>query len=379
MLVKNGLVWTMEQGVIENGFVEIENGVIKAVGEGAPEGAECFDAAGGWILPGLVDCHTHLGLFEDSLGFEGEDGNEDTDPVTPHLRVLDAVNPMERCFEEALAAGVTTAVVSPGSANAIGGQIAAFKTCGKRIDKMIVKAPLAIKFALGENPKAVYHDKNQAPVTRMATAALIREALRKAKDYQQRLDMAENDEDLPEFDSKSESLLPLLRREIPAHFHAHRADDIFTALRIAREFEFELVIIHGTEAHLVTDELSGEQAPVVTGPLLTDRSKPELRHLTTQSPAILHKAGILTAICTDHPEIPLKYLMDSAAAAVRGGMEEKDALAAVTRNAAEIAGIADKVGSLRPGKDGDLVIYTGDPFMLKTKVAAVFVNGKRVK
>lgn len=382
MIIFNGKILPMEGEIVENGFVSWENGVITGIGpmENLPEDAAVtgLDAHGGWVLPGLVDAHTHLGLFEDSLGFEGEDGNEDTDPVTPQLRVIDGINPMERSFAEARQAGVTCCVVSPGSCNPIAGQIAAIKTAGRRIDDMIVKAPCAMKFALGENPKSCYNDKDEAPVTRMATAALIRETLYKAKEYAAQKQRAEEPADAPEYDAKMEALLPVLDGSCQAHFHAHRADDIFTALRIAKEFSLKLVILHGTEAHLVADILAEEQVPICSGPILTDRSKPELHHLTEQSPALLTEAGIPTAIITDHPETPLKHYMRCAVAAVQAGMQPMDALRAMTIVPAQIIGLQGRVGSLRAGKDADLFVTDGDPFDYRTKVTAVFIDGRQV-
>ncbi len=380
MFLYNGRVLSMETDSIEQGFVEFVGKKIGRVGDmsefpGAPE-EEMVDVHGGWILPGLVDAHTHLGLFEDSLGFEGEDGNEDTDPVTPQLSVIDGINPLERSFTEALCAGVTCCLVSPGSCNPIGGQIAAIKTCGRCIDSMIVRAPCAIKFALGENPKASYNEKDTAPVTRMATAALIRDTLARAKEYLRRKKAAEDPTDLPDYDCKLEALLPLLERSCQAHFHAHRADDIFTALRISNEFHLDTVIIHGTEAHLVADLLA--EVPdfrVCSGPCLTDRSKPELSNLTEMAPKLLTDAGIPTAIITDHPEIPLKHYMNCGLAAVRAGMEPMQALRAMTIVPSEIVGIADRVGSIRPGKDADLVVFSGDPFDYRSRVTAVIAEG----
>ena len=380
--ILNARVLPMEGEPVERGFVALENGRIVSAGpmEDAPRGwGETLDAAGGWLLPGLVDAHSHIGLYEDALGFEGADGNEDTDPVTPQLRVIDGVNPLERSFAEARAAGVTTVVVSPGSANPVGGQMAAIKTYGRRIDDMLLRAPCAIKFALGENPKTTYHDKDETPVTRMGTAALIREELAKAAEYARRKDEADEDEDKPDFDMKLEALTPLLRGEIEAHFHAHRADDLFTALRISKEFGLRPVIVHGTEAHLVADLVAEEGVPVISGPFMTDRSKPELRGLTERAPGLLRRAGVPVAITTDHPEYPVKFLMEAARLAVRGGMEPEDALRAVTIDAARIAGVADRVGSIAPGKDADLVLYTGDPFDYRTRVAAVFCGGKRIR
>lgn len=360
------------------GWVLLEDGKIAAMGEGVPPAcADVLDGEGGVLTPGLIDIHSHLGLYEDGLGFEGADGNEDTDPVTPHLRAIDGINPMDRGFQEAREAGVTAVAVSPGSANPIGGQIALIKTAGRRVDDMVVKAPLAIKFALGENPKSVYHDKDEAPVTRMATAALIREQLYKAKEYFARKARAEDDpdQDDPDYDSKLEALLPLLWGKAEAHFHAHRADDIFTALRIAKEFGLRAVIIHGTEAHLVADLLAEEQVPVVSGPFMTDRSKPELRYLTDESPALLCRAGIPTAITVDHPEIPLRLLPMALMLAVRAGMGKTDALRAVTSVPAQIAGMENRIGSLRTGLDADCVLWSGDPLDMASQVQAVFVNG----
>ena len=378
-LIQNVQVWTMdEQDTRFTGWVLLADGRIADMGEGEPPAcADVLDGEGGVLTPGLIDIHSHLGLYEDGLGFEGADGNEDTDPVTPHLRAIDGINPMDRGFCEAREAGVTAVAVSPGSANPIGGQIALIKTAGRRVDDMVLKAPLAIKFALGENPKSVYHDKDQAPVTRMATAALIREELYKAKEYFSRKARAEDDpeQDDPDYDCKLEALLPLLWGKAEAHFHAHRADDIFTALRIAKEFGLRAVIIHGTEAHLVADLLAEERVPVVCGPFMTDRSKPELRHLTDEAPGILCRAGILTAITVDHPEIPLRLLPMALMLAVRAGMDRTDALRAVTSVPARIAGMQDRIGSLRVGLDADCVLWSGDPLDLANQVQAVFVNG----
>ena len=378
-LIQNIQVWTMdEQDTRFSGWVLLEDDKIAATGEGRPPAcAEVLDGEGGVLTPGLIDIHSHLGLYEDGLGFEGADGNEDTDPVTPQLRAIDGINPMDRGFQEARESGVTTVAVSPGSANPIGGQIALLKTAGRRVDDMVLKAPLAVKFALGENPKSVYHDKDEAPVTRMATAALIREQLYKAKEYFSRKARAEDDpdQDDPDYDSKLEALLPLLWGKAEAHFHAHRADDIFTALRIAKEFGLRAVIIHGTEAHLVADLLAEEHVPVVCGPYMTDRSKPELRHLTDEAPSLLCKAGIPTAVTVDHPEIPLRLLPMALMLAVRAGMDKTDALRAVTSVPAQIAGMENRIGSLREGMDADCVLWSGDPLDITTQVQAVFVNG----
>lgn len=381
MLVTNGIIHTMEQDKPFLGWVLIENGKFRDVGIGAPPASdEVLDAGGGHVLPGLVDAHCHLGLVEDSLGIEGEDLNEDTGPCNPHLRAIDAINPMDRGFGDALRAGITTVVTGPGSANPIGGQFAAIKTYGRRIDDMIVKAPSSMKFALGENPKNFYSEKNEAPATRMATAAIIRENLYKATEYMRRKDFARSDEDEeePDFDIKLESLIPLLRREIPAHFHAHRADDIFTAARIAKEFNLRFSIIHGTDGHLVADILASENIGVITGPTMSGRSKPELSNQQFETAGILSKAGSLCAICTDHPETPIQYLTLCAALAVKAGMDGEEALRAITINAAKLGEIDSSVGSILPGKDGDLVVFSGEPLSLTSAVNAVIIGGKRV-
>lgn len=381
ILLKNARILPIEGDEIPCGYLLVRAGKIQALGamEDLPavQEAEIFDVAGGYVLPGLIDAHTHLGLYEDGLGFEGDDGNEDTDPITPQLRVIDGTNPMERAFREALAAGVTAVVVSPGSANPIGGQLAAIKTYGRRIDDMILAQPVGVKFAFGENPKSAYHDREEMPVTRMATAALIRENLRKAQEYHEHKQNAleSEEEDLPDFDAKLEALEPLIEGKLPAHIHAHRADDIFTALRICKEFGVRPILVHGTEGHMIADLLAEEGVPVISGPYMTDRSKPELRNLTEQSPALLTSAGVPVAITTDHPEVPVKFLRLAAAVAVQAGMDEAGALAAITIGAARIAGLDARIGSLLPGKDADLVVFSGHPLDFRSHVEAVFSTG----
>ncbi len=371
------------QGVIPDGYVDVQDDKITAVGAMPPPDTapgEVIDAQGAWLLPGFVDAHTHLGMWEDGLGFEGDDGNEDTDPSTPQLRAVDAVNPLDRCFEEARQAGVLTVVTGPGSANPIGGQLCAMKTYGRRVDDMVVRAPVAMKMALGENPKSAYHGKNQTPVTRMATAAIIREQLALAVRYGADKRRAQTDEDAdePEFDSKCEALLPVVEGRLPVHFHAHRADDIFTAQRIAKEFGLCYVIVHGTEAHLCADLIAAEGAPVLCGPLLCDRSKPELRGLTPANPGVLRAAGADIAIITDHPVIPLQYLGVCAGLAVREGLPYEEALRAITISPARICGLDDRVGSIRPGKDADLVLFRDDPLTIAARPVCVIAGGKRL-
>ena len=384
MLIINGTVHTMDGPVMENGYVAVKGSKIAQVGPMSErpkswEG-ETIDARGGHVCPGFIDAHCHLGMFGDSLGFESEDGNEETDPCTPQLRAIDAVNPLDRCFSEARAAGVTTVLTGPGSANPVSGQFAALKTDGRWVDAMVVKAPVSMKLALGENPKQVYHDRDETPVTRMATAAIIRENLRKAVEYGEKLDKAAADEDTdpPDYDAKLEALLPVVRGELPVHIHAHRADDIATGIRIAKEFKLKCVIVHGTEGHRIPELLAQEKIPVITGPALGDRSKPELANMTLENPLILRNAGVEVAICTDHPEVPIQYLPLCAALAVKGGMDPEEALAAITINAAKIAGLDGSLGSLTQGKEADVVVTDRHPLELLGSVRAVLMGGRRI-
>ncbi len=384
MLIINGTVHTMDGPVIKNGYVAVKGSKIARVGpmKDCPKSweGEVFDAQGGHICPGFIDAHCHLGMFGDALGFESDDGNEETDPCTPHLRAIDGVNPLDRCFTEARAAGVTTVLTGPGSANPVSGQFAALKTDGRWVDAMVVRAPAAMKLALGENPKQVYHDRDETPVTRMATAAIIRENLRKAVEYGEKLDKATRDEDTdpPDYDAKLEALLPVVRGELPVHIHAHRADDIATGVRIAKEFGLRCVIVHGTEGHLIPELLAREKIPVITGPALGDRSKPELANMTLENPAILWKAGVRFAICTDHPEVPIQYLPLCAALAVKGGLDPEEALAAITVTAARIAGLDGALGSLAPGREADIVVTDRHPLELLGEVRAVLIGGRRI-
>jgi imidazolonepropionase-like amidohydrolase len=272
-------------------------------------------------------------------------------------------------------------LTGPGCANAIGGQFAAIKTAGRWVDEMIVKAPAAMKFALGENPKWTYKDRDEAPVTRMATAALIREQLSKAQEYLRKQEKAKGDEDAepPEFDAKLEALVPVIQKKLPAHFHAHKANDIATAVRIAKEFDLDAVIVHCTEGHLIAPLLAQEGMRVITGPIFGDRSKPELRHQELENTAVLQKAGVATAICTDHPENPIQYLPLGAALAVKAGVDPEEALLSITLRAAQIGGVADRVGSLSVGKDADIAVLSGSPFDMSTRVEMVWINGQQVK
>lgn len=380
MYIYNAEVHTMEGVKPFIGYVGFENGKITSVGEGEPTDihSDSFDAEGKKLFPGFIDPHSHIGLIGDGMGVEGEDVNEDTDPVTPQLRTIDGINCFDRCFSDAVACGVTAAVTGVGSSNPIGGDFIAVKTYGRCADEVLIRK-VGIKFALGENPKSTFSDKDSAPVTRMATAAIIREALFKAKRYlEDKNEAIENDESLPEFDIKSEALIPLFEHKLKAHFHCHRADDIMTAVRIAKEFDLDYVLVHCTEGHKIADILGREKASALTGPIICDRGKPELAELTTANAGILYKNGVKTAICTDHPEIPVQYLAASAAYCVKAGLPKEEAMKALTINAAEIVGISDRVGSIKVGKDADFALFDGDPLEIMTNCAAVFINGKKI-
>ncbi len=383
MLIYNAEIYTMDSsGVIKNGWIEIQDGRIAAIGEGTPEtfGADCLDAQGGMLLPGFIDAHTHLGIIEDSIDFEGDDCNESTDPFSPHMRAIDGINPFDRCFEEARTRGITSVASCPGSANPCGGEICAIKTNGRRIDDMLIKN-CGIKFALGENPKNVYNGREEAPVTRMAVSAIIREGLYKARRYVHDMDSYYSDSENynpPEYDIKCEALMPLLDRKMKAFFHCHRADDICTAMRIAKEFSLEPVIIHGTEGHRIADIIAEEEVPVICGPIICDRCKPEMRGLELKNASIMHENGVKLAICTDHTVIPIQYLPLSAQAAVKGGLGFEDALKTLTINPAEILGIEETTGSLAVGKDADLQLYKKgeNPLDLMSEPQLVMINGE---
>lgn len=379
LAIINGKVLTMAGPVYEQGAVLIEAGRIKAVGDRVkvPKTAQIIDAAGKTVMPGLIDPHCHVGIFEEIYRVEGSDGNENTDPVTPHLRAIDAVYPEDEGFRDALSGGVTTVVTGPGSANVIGGEMLAMKTHGRVIDKMVIKAPVGLKIAFGENPKRVYGGQNKTPMTRMATAAILRETLTKAQNYLAKKRKAVKEPDKAfEKDLKMETLLRVLNREIPLRAHAHRADDIMTAVRIAEEFNLRLVIEHCTEGYKIAAELAEKNIPAIVGPIFTNRAKVELKDRSLENAGRLAAAGVRIGIMTDHPVIPVNYLSLSAALAVKAGLEEDTALQAVTCQAAEIVGIADRVGSLEPGKDADVIILNGPLFELKTRVDMVLVNGE---
>ena len=395
-IIKNGKLNTITKGCYENGAVIIENGKITAAGDadeilaayGALENSiNVIDAKGGFIMPGLIDAHCHVGMWEDSIGEEGDDGNEETDPVMPHLKASDGVFYMDRCFDDAVKGGVTTVVTGPGSANVFGGQFAALKTGvpegeDRTYDNMLLKDSVAMKIALGQNPKIVYGDKKTTPCTRMATMGILRETFLKGLEYAENMDKYNKERisdefvDKPEFDIKMEAISKVLSGDMIVKAHAHRADDILSAIRLSDEFNFNLTIEHCTEGHMIVNSLVKSNAGCIVGPFLTDRSKIELRNLSPETPGILANAGLKVAIMTDHPCTPIQYLGLCAAVAVKYGMKEEDAIKAVTVNAAELTGISDRVGSIEPGKDADIIILSGDFFDIRAKTKMTMINGE---
>ena len=385
ILIKNGLVKTMAGEDIENGQVLLDGDKIAAVGKevSAPVDAQVIDAAGCIVAPGFVEGHCHIGLDEEAIGFEGDDYNEMTDPVTPQMRGIDGLNPMDEAFFDAYSHGVTTAVTGPGSANVVGGTFLAVKLCGKRVDNMVVKNPVAMKIAFGENPKRCYGaSQKKMPMTRMGTAALLRELLVKAQNYREEMDAYEADpknNKKPTYDCKLHAMLPVMRKEIPLKSHAHRADDIFTSLRIAKEFDLDITLDHCTEGHLIADELEKEGKGCLVGPTFGAKSKFELKNKCWDTPKTMVEHGLKTAIITDAPVIPLKYLPLCAGLAINAGLDEQEAWKAVTINPAVITGIADRVGSLEVGKDADVVIYNGNPLTdLQYTTKYTLINGQIV-
>lgn len=373
MLICNGKILTMAGDEIENGFIQIEGKTITKIGEmkGVKnykkliESEDVIDAKGGIVMPRLIDAHSHIGIMEEKKGTIGDDCNEGTKPVTPSLRAIDAINPMDAAFHEAIAAGITGVLVGPGSANVIGGQFAFIKTHGRCIDEMIVKAPAAMKAALGENPKVCYGDRDIYPSTRMANAALLRETLQKAKNY----DAANG------FNADMEAMLPVLRREIPLKVHAHRADDILTAIRIAKEFQIDITLDHCTEGHLIKEYIKESGFPAIVGTDLTSKNKIEVENMSFKTCGELNKAGVLTAITTDHPVALIQYLPICAGLSVRAGLSMEEGYKSITINAARICRVDHRVGSLEVGKDADIAIFDGNPMETFTNTLYTIIDG----
>lgn len=382
LVIIHGNMKTMEEHDYADGYLIIEQGKIAAVGDMAQynpeslraEEIQVLDAKGSLVMPGIIEAHCHMGITEEKKGMEGDDCNETVDPVTPCLRAIDAINPMDDAFHDALKAGITSAMIGPGSSNVVGGQFAFIKTHGRCIDRMVVKAPAAMKVAFGENPKVNYSGQNISPVTRMSIAAMLREELTKAKEYQRQIN--ENPEKTPDF--RYECWLPVLNGEIPLKAHAHRADDILTAVRIAKEFGLRMTLDHCSEGHLIIEELQEAGFPAIVGPDMASRNKIEVQNMAFKTVGELSKSGILTAVTTDHPVSKIQFLPICAGLAVKEGMSMEDGFRAITINAAKICGVDDRLGSLAVGKDGDIAIYDGNPMEVFTKTLCTIIEGKIV-
>ncbi|MCI9401451.1 MAG: amidohydrolase [Lachnospiraceae bacterium] len=377
LCIKNGTIYN---AICKEGFqadILIDDGKIKTIEKNieVADNVQIINAEGLQVYPGFVEAHGHIGLDGYGIGYEGMDYNELNDIISPQMRGIDGVKPFDPAFAAAAAAGVTCVCVGPGSANVLGGTFTTIKTVGKRVDNMVVRDNVAMKCAFGENPKRVYRDKTDS--SRMTTAALLREALFKAKAYLENKEAAGDDfTKRPKFDIKLEALIPVLKKEIPLKAHAHATEDIFTALRIAKEFDLEITLEHVTEGHLIAEELAKENVPLAVGPTLTSASKFELRNKSWTTPGVLAAAGCQVSIITDSPVIPQEYLPLCAGLAVQAGMDPFAALQAITINPAKHAGIADRVGSLQVGKDADIVITDGSPFAVSTKVKYVLIDGE---
>ena len=372
MLFKNATIYTMEQEPFVGDF-KIDKGVFTEVGKNltANEGEDAQDLNGLFVFPGLVESHCHLGMEETAIRFEGDDVNEITDPITPNMRGIDGCNPMDETIESALKGGVTTVAAGPGSANVLGGTFFAYKTKGNCIDEMTIENPIAMKAAFGENPKRCYQGKKID--TRMQISALLRETLEKTKEYMKK---KEDGKDVA-YDQKLEAMIPVVKRELPLKCHAHRADDILTAIRIAKEENIKITLDHVTDARSILPQIKESGFPCICGPALTHKSKFELANMSFETPNELYKAGILFSIITDSPVIPQQYLSLSAALAAKAGLPEYEAIKAITINPAKILGLDNRVGSIKVGKDADFVICTKNILDTQNEITAVYVDGKK--
>lgn len=383
LVIIHGNIKTMEDRDYADGYIQIEHGKIVTVGDmkecdvkslQGDDRVQLIDAKGNLVMPGIMEAHCHMGITEEKKGMEGDDCNENVDPVTPYLQAIDAINPMDDAFHDAIKAGITSAMIGPGSSNVVGGQFAVLKTHGRCVDQMIVKAPAAMKVAFGENPKVNFSGQGMSPVTRMSIAAKLREELSKAREYERKIN--ENPETIPDF--HYECWLPVLQGEIPLKAHVHRADDILTAVRIAKEFGLKMTLDHCSEGHLIVEELRAAGFPAIVGPDMASRNKIEVRNMAFKTAGLLSKNGVLTAVTTDHPVSKIQFLPICAGLAVKEGMSMEDGFRSITINAAKICGVDDRIGSLAAGKDGDVAIFDGNPMEVFTKTLCTIIEGKIV-
>ncbi|CEO33862.1 amidohydrolase [Paraclostridium sordellii] len=380
LLIKNGKILTMTGKNLHNGCVLIKDKKIIEINETIEETKlmTVIDAKGAWVMPGIIEAHCHIGLSEEGIRFEGDDINESTSPITGHLRAIDAINPLDQAFKDAIAGGITSVMTGQGSANVCGGTFLFMKTSGKCIDDMIVKDEAAMKVAFGENPKRVYSSKQTTPSTRMATAAILREALYKAINYKNKKEEVLQKGDYFEVDLKQECFMDVLDKKIPLKAHAHRADDILTAIRLAKEFNLDMTLDHCTEGHLIPEYIKKSGFSAIVGPSLTNRSKVELKNRTFKTAGVLNKYGVDVAITTDHPVVPIQYLPICAGFAAKEGLGIEEALKAITINPAKICGVEDMVGSIEVGKDADIAIFTGNPMEVFSETLYTIIDGNIV-
>lgn len=384
MYIINGKIVTMTGNIFESGVIHTNGNKIAEVGRKEDisiypsKDEEVLDVKGALVMPGIIEAHCHMGITEEKKGMEGDDCNETVEPITPWLRSIDAIHSMDAAFDDAVRAGITAAMIGPGSSNVVGGQFAVLKTCGRRVDDLIVKAPAAMKIAFGENPKVNYSGQNKSPATRMAIAGMLRKELFEACNYLKRKEKAkENGEDFEE-DFTKECWIPVLKKEIPLKAHVHRVDDIYTAIRIAKEFDLKITLDHCSEGHLIAEDLAAEGYPAIVGPDLTSRSKIEVQNMDFKTAGVLNKAGVITAITTDHPVSMIQYLPLCAGLAVKAGLPLEEGWKAITIYPAEICGVADRLGSIEVGKDADFAIFDGNPMEVFTHTLYTIINGKIV-
>lgn len=380
ILIKNGKLLTMAGKIFDPGSILVKDRKINQIGREIEAEQECLseviDATGCWVMPGLIESHCHIGITEEKKGFEGDDCNEMKKPLTPYIRGMDAINPMDSAFHNAISSGITSMMIGPGSSNVVGGQFVFIKADGRSVDDMVVLQPAAMKTAFGENPKGNYNELGMIPTTRMTMAAMLREELFDAKAYQRSKEKAEKSGDEFEEDFRKECWLPVLRKEIPVKAHVHRADDILTAIRIAKEFDLDITLDHCTEGHLIAEEIKASGFPAIIGPAIASRNKIEVQNMDFKTAGILHKHGVKVSICTDHPVSRIQYLPICAGFAAKEGLGIEEGLRAITINAAEICRVSARVGSLEVGKDADIAIFDGNPMEVFTKTLYTMINGE---